>query len=92
MKLTKLQESGLRKIVAHLNENTLAGNDAKVAAQMVSGLASVPYPKHSTNDKFLIESYDKISDIRMEIMRYVEANSGYKFAPKGGNNWKLVKK
>lgn len=92
MKLAKLQESGLRKIVKLLSENSLDGSDVKVASDMVSGLSSVPNAGHRTNDSFLKQKYDEISRLRIAIMEYVEQNSGYKFAAKGGNGWKLVKK
>lgn len=84
----KLVESITRKL---LKEDQLDGNDAKVVADMVKALASVPYVGYRSNDKFLKDKYDEISGIRIELMKYLEANSNYKFVG-SGNSWKLTKK
>lgn len=88
LKLNSIIES----IIREADLPVLDGQDAKVAAGIVSAIAAAPYPKHSTNDKTIIAIWDKIDSARIELMRYVEDNSNYKFVDNGGRGWKLVKK
>lgn len=68
-----------------------SGNDTKIADAMVQALSKVPYPKHSTNDKTIHNMFDKISDIRIELMKFIEEKSGLKYQGTSGNTWKLRK-
>lgn len=98
MKTTKqkLVENKLRQLVKEvLNEEggvALDSQDVKAANMIVQALSQVPSMGMLTNDKKLKELGDQLSRIRMDVMEYVEANSPYKYASKGGNSWKLVKK
>lgn len=84
----KLVESITRKL---LKENQLDSDDAKVVADMVKALAALPYVGYRSDDKFLKDKYEELSGIRIELMKYLEANSNYKFVA-AGNGWKLTKK
>jgi hypothetical protein len=66
-------------------------NDTKWVLQYVNALASVPI-RHLTNDANIKQITDKIDLLRIELMRYVEDNTNYKFYGKSGTGWTLKKK
>lgn len=59
---------------------------------IVQALSEIVGVNRMTNDKKLKSIDDTLHGIRIDVMNYVEANSPYKYASKGGNGWKLVKK
>jgi len=97
---SKLLENRLRIRIRTLVEDILKEdggmldiNDAKAALVMINGMsAGSDGLNYSTNDKGLKDYGNKVRELRIEIMEYVEKNSGYTFYGKSPNGFKLVKK
>lgn len=70
----------------------LDSNELKVISAYINGLSAAPHLDHATNDQTIKKIARQVSGLRIEMMRYVEENSNYKFIGKSPNGWKLVKK
>ena len=92
-KQKKLIENYVRiKVKSMLKEEVgFDGTDMKLLLGYINGLARNPSLNHSINDKTLISLDDKIRGLRIQMMKYIEENSDYKFLGTG-NGFKLVKK
>lgn len=79
-----------------MNENSKLNeaydpNDTKRVLQYVNGIAQNPI-RRLTNDPNIKRIAEEIDNLRIELMRYVEDNTGYKFYGKNGSGWTLRKK
>lgn len=71
----------------------LDNQDAKVALEMVNGLAAgSAYVSNSTNDPELKKFSEEMRTLRISIMKYVEENSNYGWYGKSPHGFKLVNK
>lgn len=96
-KLTPIIRKIVNEVKTNLNEeqkmlDTYDLTALKTISKFVDGLAGLPSLRHATKDSNVREIEDQISALRIELMQYVEDNSGYQFIGKSPNGWKLVKK
>lgn len=90
MNKKQIVEKFVRNIIKEQDE-PLDGNDVKAMDGIVQALSKMPYPKHSTNDRFTHQAWERADQVRMDLMRYIKEKTNYDYIGKG-SGWKLVKK
>ena len=93
----ELLESKLRKMVKSVLKEAdgkeLSPQDLKYALQVINAVSGVSQYRHAFGSKELINFLDKFSDLRVEMMNYIDDNnSQYSFYGKSPSGFKYVKK
>ena len=94
-KLTPILKKLIKEVKQELKEESgkqLDSQELKVIVDYINGLSAVPHLDYSTNDVTIKTIANKIAELRIEMMNYVEDNSQYKFIGKSPKGWKLIKK